>query len=196
MTAPKTRQFLTEFSPGRELSTNQMPPTKKVRRNTAKKPTFSVIGPGRLGTALALALTSAGYQIAALAGRNRQKLRSAVKLLDDSGVFLVTKEVAEAAGAELIVVAVPDDQISEVAATLEKVVTRRRPTVLHTSGALSSSVLGGLSRKGWHTGSMHPLASISDSVTGVEALRKAYWCIEGDATATRLARRIVADLGA
>ena len=97
---------------------------------------------------------------------------------------------------DLIIVAVPDDQIVGVAQDLGRIKSARLPTVLHTSGALSSKVFASLVAKGWHAGSIHPLASVSDPVAGVEALRRAYWCVEGDATATRLARRIVRDIGA
>ena len=173
-----------------------MPTKKKVRRNKTQKPTVSLIGPGRLGIALALGLRSAGYEIVALVGRSRPKLRTGAKGLDASGRLLVIKELEEASIGDLIIVAVPDDQIAAVAGYLAKIKTPRRPTVLHTSGALSSKVLASLAAKGWHTGSIHPLASVSDPVGGVEALRNAYWCVEGDATATRVARRIVRDLGA
>ncbi len=66
--------------------------------------------------------------------------------------------------------------------------------VLHTSGALSSDVLGPLTRIGFHVGSLHPLVSVSDPQTGHESLRGAFYCIEGDAAATRTARAIVRDL--
>jgi len=57
-------------------------------------------------------------------------------------------------------------------------------------------VFASLAANGWHTGSIHPLASVSDPVSGFEALKRAYWCVEGDATAVRVARRLVRDLGA
>ena len=172
-----------------------MPNPKKAKPNRPKKPTFSVIGPGRLGIALAIALDSLGYGLVSLVSRNRQRLQAASKLLDGPPRLLVTKELETGPLGDLIIVAVPDDQIARVAKELARVKTARPPSVLHTSGALSSKVFARLAKKGWHTGSIHPLASISDPVAGVEAFRNAYWCVEGDAAATRLARRIVRDLG-
>lgn len=172
-----------------------MATTRNVKRNTARKPSVSLIGPGRLGIALAMALESAGYQIVSLVGRNRQKLRKTAKLLDVSCQLLVAKELEKGRLGDLIIVSVPDDQIATVARDLARIKGNRHPTVLHTSGALSSKVFASLAAN-WHTGSIHPLASVSDPVAGAEALRNAYWCIEGDAKATRLARRIVRDLGA
>jgi predicted short-subunit dehydrogenase-like oxidoreductase (DUF2520 family) len=66
---------------------------------------------------------------------------------------------------------------------------------LHTSGALSSEVLAALAAKGFQTGSIHPLVSISDPVSGAAALRGAYFCLEGTRKAKRLAEAIVHDLG-
>ena len=149
-----------------------------------------------MGIALAMALESAGYKIVSLVGLNRQKLRKTAQLLDVSCQLLVAKELEKGRLGDLIIVSVPDDQIVTVAGDLARIKGNGHPTVLHTSGALSSKVFASLAANGWHTGSIHPLASVSDPAGGVEALRRAYWCIEGDAKATRLARRIVRDLGA
>jgi predicted short-subunit dehydrogenase-like oxidoreductase (DUF2520 family) len=101
---------------------------------------------------------------------------------------------------DLIFIATPDDAIettgrllaaSETPATS----TRRHHTLLHTSGALSSAVLSPLARAGFHTGSLHPLVSVSDSIAGAKALRGGYYCLEGDHVAVRLAGKIVKDLG-
>jgi predicted short-subunit dehydrogenase-like oxidoreductase (DUF2520 family) len=66
--------------------------------------------------------------------------------------------------------------------------------VIHTSGALSSKALAPLARAGFHTGSLHPLVSVSEPHSGAKALYGAFYCVEGDPTATRVAKRVVADL--
>jgi predicted short-subunit dehydrogenase-like oxidoreductase (DUF2520 family) len=171
-----------------------MPKPKNFKSHD--KPTVSIIGAGRLGTALGLALNSAGYPIVSLVARRRQRARKAARLLDVPLEVLAAEDLHRYQPSDLVLVAVPDDRIAEVAEALGTLETVTRPFVLHTSGALSSAVFANVAKKGWHTGSIHPLASVSDPVAGVEALRNAYWCIEGDAMATRLARRIVRDLGA
>ena len=173
-----------------------MATTKNVKRNSARKPSVSLIGPGRLGIALAMALESAGYQIVSLVGRNRQKLRKPSQLLDVSCQLLVAKELEKGRLGDLIIISVPDDQIVTVAGDLARIKGKGHPTVLHTSGALSSKVFASLAANGWHTGSIHPLASVSDPAGGVEALRRAYWCVEGDAVGIRVAKQVVRDLGA
>jgi predicted short-subunit dehydrogenase-like oxidoreductase (DUF2520 family) len=59
---------------------------------------------------------------------------------------------------------------------------------------LSAEQLAPLARKGWSTGSVHPLVSVSEPKAGARLLRGAFWCVEGDRRAVRLARALVRDL--
>lgn len=154
------------------------------------KPEVSIVGTGRLGTALAIALAREGYTIRALVTR-----RSAAFLKGSSRIMAV-KELADLPAPELLLIATPDDQIAKVAQTLAKLDwdTDWVKTVLHTSGALSASVLTPLREKEWSTGSLHPLVSVSEPKAGARLLKGAFWSVEGDKRAARLARTIVRDL--
>jgi len=66
---------------------------------------------------------------------------------------------------------------------------------LHTSGALASDVLEPLRNAGFAAGSLHPLVSISESRSGAELLTGAFFSVEGDATAVKVGKVIVKDLG-
>src|SRR5262249_36332575 len=153
------------------------------------KPEVSIIGAGRLGTALAIALAGEGYSIGSLVARRRDSARRAAALLDASTRVLALKELVDRP-AELLLIATPDDQIPLVAAALARLnwETDGTPTALHTSGALSAEQLAPLARKGWSTGSVHPLVSVSEPNVGAHLLREAFWCVEGDRRAVRLAR--------
>ena len=48
------------------------------------------------------------------------------------------------------------------------------------SGGTSSDALAPLRECGFYIGSMHPLASISEPLSGAENLRSAFYCLEGD----------------
>jgi predicted short-subunit dehydrogenase-like oxidoreductase (DUF2520 family) len=163
---------------------------------TKPKPEISIIGTGRLGSALAIALAQQGYSIGALVAHRRASARRAAALLDVPSRVMALKELVDLPAPELLLIATPDDQIPKVAESLAKLDwdAARRSTVLHTSGALSSAVLAPLREKNWSTGSLHPLASISEPKAGARLLRGAFWCIEGDKQAVRLGRSIVADL--
>ena len=167
-------------------------PGKKRKR----KPTVSVIGTGRLGTTLALALASRGYSMQSLVARQAQSARKTATLLDDDVQAVGAKDLRSLKPADVFLITVPDDQIANVAAELSqlRVNPKTRPTALHTSGALSAEVLAPLRKNGWHTGSIHPLASISDAATGEASLCLAFWSVEGDSVALRVGKTIVRDL--
>jgi predicted short-subunit dehydrogenase-like oxidoreductase (DUF2520 family) len=166
-----------------------MPVTKRKQ-----KPEVSIIGAGRLGTALAVALAGRGYSIQSLVTRRAQSARRAANLLDAEVQVLAAKQLHSLRPADVFLITVPDDQIAGVATELSSLrfPTDRKTTVLHTSGALSAEVLAPLRKKGWSTGSIHPLISVSDRGA---ALPAGFWSVEGDTTALRCAKAMVRDLG-
>lgn len=170
----------------------------KDRPNSA--PSVSIIGPGRLGQAMAISLARSGYAIKALVARRRAKAEKAAISLGLPGKriqALSFDRLAEMEPTDLILIATPDDAIAIVVQQLATVKggAPAKRVVLHTSGALSSEVLSPLAKIGFHTGSLHPLVSVSDPVSGSQALRGAFFCVEGDNSAARVARRVVRDLG-
>ena len=162
-----------------------MPGTKRKQ-----KPDVSIIGSGRLGTALAVALAGQGYSIRSLVARRSQKARQAARLLDAEVQTLAAKQLHLLLPADVFLITVPDDQIVGVADELSGL--KFRGTALHTSGALSVETLAPLRERGWRIGSVHPLMSVSDARDG---LHGGYWSVEGDKTALRLGKTIVKDLG-
>jgi len=167
------------------------------KTKTAKYPTVSIIGAGRLGTALAIALDSCGYRIEALVARRPGHARKASKLISGNCQSLSEDQLEKLPDSALFLIATPDDAISGVATSLAKAKSSNpQRTVLHTSGALSSEVLEPLAARGFHTGSLHPLVSISDPKQGAGALGSAFFCVEGDKGALKVAKQIVKDLGA
>src|ERR1044072_4985881 len=69
-------------------------PKTKLRK---PKPSVSIIGAGRLGQALAIALRSSGYPIRALVARRRQKAEKASALLGATSapLALATNRLAD-----------------------------------------------------------------------------------------------------
>jgi predicted short-subunit dehydrogenase-like oxidoreductase (DUF2520 family) len=162
------------------------------------KPSIAVIGAGRLGQALAIALNSCDYPIVALVARRRRKAEQAATLLGGSPRprALGASDLAELPPANLFLISTPDDVIEHTAQRLSKLFgNENRATVLHTSGALSSEVLGSMAAVGFETGSIHPLVSISEPDLGAEALHGAFYCLEGTRKAKTVAASLVRDLG-
>jgi predicted short-subunit dehydrogenase-like oxidoreductase (DUF2520 family) len=156
------------------------------------KSEVSIIGTGRLGTTLAVSLAGRGYSIRSLVARTVQSAQKAARLLASEVQVLAARQLRSLIDADLFLITVPDDQIGAVARELSELNPDRKITALHTSGALSSDVLAPVREKGWHTGSIHPLLSVSGS--GDDSLRGAFWSVEGDRAALRVGKEIVRDL--
>jgi predicted short-subunit dehydrogenase-like oxidoreductase (DUF2520 family) len=183
-------------------------PAKKIRRKekrVSRKPTLTVVGAGRLGTALAVALERCGYPVVALVARQRSHARRAARLLRSPPPALGSSGLDKIPDSDVLIIATPDDRVAGIAALIANPGARSRTgrarspartkVALHVSGALSSDALAPLRARGFAVGSLHPLVSVSDAESGAEDLRGAFYCVEGDAAAVRVARLVVRDLG-
>lgn len=158
----------------------------------ARKPAITVVGPGSLGTALALSLAEAGYRIAEIICRAKPPSTRA-RLLARKLAARVSTTEKPLLIADVVWLCVPDAQIRDVAVILSRSGEWENKTVFHSSGALSSDELQTLRRNGANVASIHPLMTF---VRGVRpSLHGVPFAMEGDRTAVRLARRIVRDLG-
>jgi predicted short-subunit dehydrogenase-like oxidoreductase (DUF2520 family) len=164
--------------------------------DSKKKPTVSIVGAGRLGNAFALALASSGYPIQSVVARRSVRARKAARGLGHNTVGLAASQLDKVPRSELVLIATPDDAIAAVAKKLSvlQTATARGRIALHTSGALSSEALLPLQQIGFHVGSIHPLVAVTDSRAGAKSLRGAFYCLEGDVAAVRVARSVVRDL--
>lgn len=147
------------------------------------QPRVTIIGAGRMGQGLGLALKRRGYKVA-LVARTPRDITPPLMLHQGSR--------AEAtAGAELVLIATPDDAIGSVAAELaaEGAITRDQ-VVLHLSGLLDRNALLPLEETGAGCGSFHPLQSVAEPGTAAERLKGAYVGIEGDDRALVAAERL------
>ena len=181
-----------------------------VRGQRSRKLTVAVIGAGRLGSALGLALRDAGHIVRIAVARSSRSARRAAKLLETRGTALGSKRWHQLqssdrqliAQSDLILITTRDDSIQQVSSELAalselKVAAIHRPhqIALHTSGALTSQALDPLRHLGFATGSMHPLMSISGEVNQSQPFSGIHFSLEGDTAAIRLGRQVVRDLG-
>jgi predicted short-subunit dehydrogenase-like oxidoreductase (DUF2520 family) len=160
------------------------------------KATVSIIGAGRLGTALAMALTEAGYQILGLVAKRINSAEAAAEKVGSSPLALSADELHRLPPSQIVLITTPDDVLPDIVRELGALrVLPEGSVVLHTSGALSSKLLSALADAGQHTGSLHPLVSVSQAREGAASFRGSFFCIEGDETARETAAAIVSDLG-
>lgn len=154
--------------------------------------TVSIIGVGRAGGALALALAKTGYRIENLVSRDLEKAERIAEEIEPRPCVLPEGELS-GISSEIIFITTQDTEIAKVADTLAGQ-AGYGPFVFHTSGSLSSDILADLKDAGCRTGSIHPLVSISEAATGAERFGGVYFCVEGTPEAVDLAEKIVGQL--
>jgi len=117
-----------------------------------------IAGPGRAGGALALAAAAAGHNIVGVVTRSGAM----------AGKFSQFEYDAPLPPADLLVVAVRDSSISEVANRL--VPFAKVASSVHLSGFGSVGLLAPLENAGVAIGSFHPLQTLPSPTEGAEAL--------------------------
>jgi predicted short-subunit dehydrogenase-like oxidoreductase (DUF2520 family) len=153
-------------------------------------PVIGIVGAGAVGTALGVALTRAGWPVAAVASRDpgrRERFRGHVP-----GARAFAEATALVEEVELVIVAVPDDAIPSVASSLR---LYSGQAIVHTSGLLDASALAPAMAAGTQAGSFHPLVAFADTERAVAALRGATIAIEGDDQLAALLARMADALG-
>jgi predicted short-subunit dehydrogenase-like oxidoreductase (DUF2520 family) len=184
-----------------------------AERTTGKlstsKSTVAIVGAGSLATFLAVVLNDAGFTITEIVARDSPRSRRHARALAAKvGAQTVTAHSA-ALDATLLWFCVPDREIRGAASALAAHLAARAAAhkkgraqgrvhskvrfAFHSSGALLSRELEPLRKAGAAVASVHPLmtfvAGAHPSLTGVP------FAMEGDDAATRLARRIVREMG-
>jgi predicted short-subunit dehydrogenase-like oxidoreductase (DUF2520 family) len=99
------------------------------------------------------------------------------------------------AGTQIVLLAIPDDALPEVAYDLARMGPAPPGCVaLHLSGALSTDVLAPLHGAGYTLGSLHPLMAVADPWLAGERLTGAAFALGGEPPAVAAARRLVSAL--
>lgn len=162
-----------------------------VHSGPDEPPVVGIVGAGAVGTALGVALSRAGWMVGAVASRDaarRERFRSLVP-----GARAFAEATALLDEVELIVLAVPDDVIPQLAAGLRMYSGQ---AMVHTSGALGAEVLEPAMAAGTQVGAFHPLVAFADTELAVAALHGATVAIEGDDQLADLLARMADALGA
>lgn len=116
------------------------------------KPSVTIIGYGRLGQHLLHWLLKAGYPIAGIFNRSTMPMNPEMLQPKYMGEF---PESAEQLG-DLTILSVSDSAISAMVSRLYGMDIEDK-CIVHTSGAISSSILADLRDHKAHVGSFHPL---------------------------------------
>ncbi len=152
----------------------------------------SVVGAGRVGTAIAVLLGRAGHRIVAVSGRGPTRDRASRFL---SGVPFLDPADAARAG-ELVLIGVPDDDISAIVGQIADVGGfRSGQWVAHLSGASGLDVLSRVRAAGARPLAIHPLQTFPDVAGALERLPGCAMAVTAeDAEGYMVGERIADDL--
>src|SRR4051794_38006913 len=155
------------------------------------RPRIAFVGAGHVGTALADALARAGWEVTAVASRDRDRQRRFQQMVPGARAFADARAVLDEA--DLIFLTVPDDAVAAVASGMQ---LYSGQALVHTSGALPASVLAPAMAAGTNLGSFHPLVSFADHEQAVADLRGATVALEGDASLLPVLAELAESVGA
>jgi predicted short-subunit dehydrogenase-like oxidoreductase (DUF2520 family) len=139
------------------------------------RPVTGIIGAGPVGLALGVALARAGWPVQAVASRDAGRRARFREQLPGVRAFAEANALVD--DVELVILAVPDDVVGPLAASLRLYAGQ---AMIHTSGLLGAEVLEPALAAGTQAGAFHPLVAFADLDRALAALHGATIAIEGD----------------
>ena len=156
------------------------------------RPTVGIIGPGRAGVGLALALALAGHEVL-LYGRRKKAVPEPLTLTVGPADSPPPAWIAQAG---VVILAVRDNAIRFLAESLARTgAVRPDQVVLHLSGAQGQEALAPLLSSRAALGSLHPLQTIAAAERAPERLKGAWAAVEGMPRAVQAAEGLARALG-
>jgi predicted short-subunit dehydrogenase-like oxidoreductase (DUF2520 family) len=151
---------------------------------------MGVVGAGRLGTSLALALEHVGRRVSRVASARGPSAQLLAERLASAQSVTVEQLAAEC---ELVWIAVPDAAIAGIARSLP---WRSGQRVVHASGALGLDVLDAVRSAGGLRGCLHPLQTFPERFADPQRFAGIVCGIEADGTLGAELEQLSAELGA
>ena len=133
------------------------------------------IGAGTVGTALAVRLSSKGYQVVAVSSRSQVSAENLAQAISHCRFFNNSQDVVDIA--ELVFITTPDDVIAQVASQLE---WHGGQGVVHCSGADSTEILQPARKLGAHVGVFHPLQTFASTKQAMENMPGSTFTVEAE----------------
>ncbi len=142
---------------------------------------IGIIGAGRVGGALAIALSEKNFPVC-LANRHKESADFIASVSKARSI-----SIEDAARCEVVLLTVTDSAIKSVAKQIADLVSKEQ-VVIHTSGALSSKEISFLNAR---VGSLHPLKSFANPEDAAKSLKGTIFTFEGSKKAEEAAKKIV-----
>jgi predicted short-subunit dehydrogenase-like oxidoreductase (DUF2520 family) len=153
-----------------------------------------IISAGRVGTALGVALERADHVVVACSAISHASLQRAERRLPDT---LVRPPLDVAAGAELLLLAVPDSELAGLVSGLAATSAVRPGTIVaHTSGANGIGILAPLTEQGCIPLAIHPAMTFTGSDEDISRLPDTCFGITAaDDVGYAIAQSLVLEMG-
>ncbi|KTC65335.1 Uncharacterized conserved protein (plasmid) [Legionella adelaidensis] len=154
---------------------------------------FNIIGCGRLGKNLALALVNCGLSIGGIYNKHIHTAVCAAKMI---GAGTACSSLNDLPPADLLFITTPDDVIENIVADIQASTIQLTNTlVVHCSGVLSSQILNPLKTQGALVASLHPQKAITTTCTQA-MFNGVFFSVEGDSKGVDYLKRLVTQMGA
>lgn len=133
------------------------------------------IGAGTVGTALAVRLSSKGYQVVAVSSRSQTSAENLARAISSCRTFNNHQDVTDTA--ELVFITTPDDAIAKIASQVK---WHAGQSVVHCSGADSTDILQPAKKSGAHVGVFHPLQTFASTKQAIENIPGSTFALEAE----------------
>lgn len=154
---------------------------------------IGVIGMGHVGPVIASSLRAAGHSIVAVSAASQSARERADVMLPDVPVEEIPVVIEHA---EVVILAVPDDQIAPLVEGLSKMKLWRRGQILiHLSGAHGTSILEPAARCGVIPFAIHPAMTFTGWSVDIHRLVGTSFAVTGPAPFLPIAQALVVEMG-
>lgn len=162
---------------------------------TARTPNTFVIGAGPVGTSLAGALRLGGVPVLGLWARRPPAARAAGAIAGVAAFSAAPPDLM--LESDVVIVAVRDDAIAEVAEMLVATgLITAQHVMMHCSGAISAeTAFAGVRDRVGGIATLHPLRAIGDARAAMRSLPGTVFGVEGDAAGRPVAHNLVQSIG-
>lgn len=155
---------------------------------------IGIIGAGRVGPVLGAALGGAGHAIVGIASVNETNVERAEAMLPGVPVLDIPTLIERS---ELVILAVPEDQLATLIAGLAATGTwQQGQLVLHTAPGLGTAVFAPAIASGVIPLAVHPAMAFTGTSIDLARLRDSWCAVTAPAPVLPIAQALVVEMGA
>ena len=152
-----------------------------------------IVGAGRVGPVLGAALAGAGHMLVGIAAISRESVERAETILPGVPVLTVPELVERS---ELVVLAVPSDQLEQLVAGLAETGTwQMGQLVLHTAPQFGTEVFASARAAGVIPLAVHPAMAFTGTSIDVARLAGTHFAVTAPGPVLPIAQALVVEMG-